>query len=158
VRTGIVIAREEIVEMVARVNAVMSLAPGGVGAAIATDMVLSGEILLAGREIVRPFYEKKMQEAVARVHECFRGLDYHVHKPEGAFFLWLWFPNLPITSQELYERLKQRNVLVVPGHHFFPGLTEPWPHTNECLRVSYAQDAKVVAAGIQAIADEVRHA
>lgn len=156
VRTGIVIAREEIVEMVARVNAVMSLAPGGVGAAIATDMVLSGEILLAGREIVRPFYEKKMQEAVARVHECFGGLDYHVHKPEGAFFLWLWFPNLPIASQELYERLKQRNVLVVPGHHFFPGLSESWPHTNECLRVSYAQDATVVAAGIQAIADEVR--
>lgn len=156
VRTGIVIAREEIVEMVARVNAVMSLAPGGVGAAIATDMVLSGEILLAGREIVRPFYEKKMQEAVARVHECFRGLDYRVHKPEGAFFLWLWFPNLQITSQELYERLKQRNVLVVPGHHFFPGLSESWPHTNECLRVSYAQDPQVVAAGIQAIADEVR--
>ncbi len=158
VRTGIVIAREEIVEMIARVNAVVSLAPGGVGAAIAADMVLSGEILLAGREIVRPFYEKKMQEAVARVHECFKGLEYHVHKPEGAFFLWLWFPNLPITSQELYERLKQRNVLVVPGHHFFPGLAESWPHTNECIRVSYAQDAKIVAAGIQAIADEVRRA
>jgi valine--pyruvate aminotransferase len=156
VRTGIVIAREEIVEMVARVNAVVSLAPGGVGAAMATDMVLSGEILLAGREIVRPFYEKKMREAVARVHECFRGLDYHIHKPEGAFFLWLWLPNLPITSQVLYERLKQRNVLVVPGHHFFPGLSESWPHTNECLRVSYAQDSTVVAAGIQAIADEVR--
>ncbi len=158
VRTGIVIAREEIVEMIARVNAVVSLAPGGVGTAIATDMVLSGEILLAGREIVRPFYEKKMQEAVARVHECFQGLDYHIHKPEGAFFLWLWFPNLPITSQQLYERLKQRNVLVVPGHYFFPGLAEPWPHTNECIRVSYAQDPKVVAAGIQAIADEVRRA
>jgi valine--pyruvate aminotransferase len=156
VRTGIVIAREEIVEMVARVNAVMSLAPGGVGAAIVADMIRSGEIIAASREVVRPFYERKMRDAVARVHECFQGLDYHIHKPEGAFFLWLWFPNLPITSQQLYERLKQRNVLVVPGHYFFPGLEEPWPHTNECIRVSYAQDPKVVAAGIQAIADEVR--
>jgi len=156
VRTGIVIAREEIVEMIARVNAVMSLAPGGVGTAIVTDMIRSGEIIAASREVVRPFYEHKMQEAVARVHECFWGLDYHIHKPEGAFFLWLWFPNLPITSQQLYERLKQRNVLVVPGQHFFPGVAEPWPHTNECIRVSYARDHKVVAAGIQAIAEEVR--
>jgi valine--pyruvate aminotransferase len=156
VRTGIVVACEEITEMVARVNAVMSLAPGGVGTAIIADMVRSGAIIRMSREVVRPFYERKMQEAVARVHECFQGLDYHIHKPEGAFFLWLWFPNLPITSQQLYERLKQRNVLVVPGHYFFPGLTEPWPHTTECIRVSYAQDPKVIAAGIQAIAEELR--
>ena len=122
VRTGIVIAREEIIEMVARVNAVMSLAPGGVGTAIVMDMIRSGEIIRMSRDVVRPFYEQKMREAVRQVHECFRGLDYHIHKPEGAFFLWLWFPNLPITSHQLYERLKQRNVLVVPGHYSFPGL------------------------------------
>lgn len=158
VRTGIVIAREEIVEMIARANAVMGLAPGGVGTAIIEDMVRSGEILRTSREVVRPFYERKMQEAVREVHRCFRGLDYHIHRPEGAFFLWLWFPNLPITSGQLYERLKQRNVLVVPGEYFFPGLAEPWRHTHECLRVSYAQDHRIVAAGIQAIADEVRRA
>lgn len=158
VRTGIVIAREEIVEMVARANAVMSLAPGGVGAALVTDLIRSGEIIRMSRDVIRPFYEHKMQEAVAQVHKCFDGLDYHIHEPEGAFFMWLWFPNLPITSQQLYERLKQRNVFVVPGHYSFPGLAEPWSHTNECLRVSYAQDAKVVATGIQAIADEVRRA
>ena len=158
VRTGIVIAREEVAGMVARVNAVMSLAPGGVGPALVTDLVRSGEIIRLGREVIRPFYQKKMQEALQRIHECFRGTDYHVHKPEGAFFVWLWFPNLPITNQRLYERLKERDVLVVPGRYFFPGLSEPWPHVNECLRVSYAQDQAVVAAGIEIIADEVRRA
>jgi valine--pyruvate aminotransferase len=156
VRTGIVIARREIIEMVARVNAVMSLAPGGVGPAILTDLVRTGEIIRLGRDIIQPFYQRKMQEVVEQIHKCFEGIDYRVHKPEGAFFVWLWFPNLPITSQQLYERLKQRKVLVVPGHYFFPGLAEPWSHTNECLRVNYAQDHKVVAAGIEAIAEEVR--
>jgi valine--pyruvate aminotransferase len=158
VRTGIVIAREEVIEMVARVNAVMSLAPGGVGTAIVTDMVRSGEIIRASREVVRPFYERKMQDTVTHVHRCFEGLDYHVHKPEGAFFLWLWFPNLPITCQQLYERLKRHNVLVVPGHYSFPGLAEPWSHSNECIRVNYAEDPRIVVAGIEAIADEVRRA
>ena len=158
VRTGIVIAREEIIEMVARVNAVMSLAPGGVGPALLTDLVRSGRIIDLGRDVIQPFYQAKMQEVVEQIHESFRGVDYRVHQPEGAFFVWLWFPNLPITSQQLYERLKQRNVLVVPGHYFFPGLTEPWSHTNECIRVNYAQDHQVVSAGIQIIAEEVKRA
>ncbi|MEZ4518271.1 MAG: hypothetical protein R3C44_16100 [Chloroflexota bacterium] len=55
--------------------------------------------------------------------------EYYIHKP--GFFLWLWFnENLPINSSQgtLYERLKARGVLIVPGHHFFPGLDEPWDH------------------------------
>jgi valine--pyruvate aminotransferase len=158
VRTGIVIAREEITEMVARANAVMSLAPGGVGPALLTDLVRTGEVLRLSRDIIQPFYRRKMQEVLAHIHACFRGIEYRIHKPEGAFFVWLWFPGLPITSQQLYERLKQRHVLVVPGHYFFPGLAEPWSHANECIRVNYAEDPKVVSAGLQIIAEEVRRA
>jgi len=158
VRTGIVIASEEIVTMVARVNAVMSLAPGGIGTGIVADQVRSGEIIRIGREIIRPFYEGKAKAALEQIHACFEGVEYHVHKPEGAFFVWLWFPNLPITSHLLYERLKQRDVLIIPGHYFFPGLRESWPHANECIRVNYAQDHRIVAGGIRAIAEEVKRA
>ncbi len=158
VRTGIVIAREEIIEMVARVNAVMSLAPGGIGAALATDLVRSGEIIRLSRDVIAPFYQAKAQHALELVARHFDGLDYRIHRPEGAFFLWLWLPGLPITSQQLYERLKARGVIVVPGHHFFPGLAQPWSHCHECLRLSYAQADPTVAAGIEAIAEEVRQA
>jgi valine--pyruvate aminotransferase len=158
VRTGIVIARKEIVDMVARVNAVMSLAPGGVGPALISDLVRSGEIIRIGREIIRPFYRNKAQQVLELIRRRFKGVEYHVHQPEGAFFVWMWFPSLPITNQQLYERLKQRGVVIVPGHYFFPGLSEPWPHANECIRVNYAQDDKVVSAGIQIIAEEVKRA
>jgi len=157
-RTGIVIARPEIVEMIARVNAVMSLAPGSMGTAIATELVRSGEILRISRDVIRPFYSKKAQQAMNQFHKQLDGLDYRIHRPEGAFFMWLWLPDLPITSQQLYERLKARNVIVVPGHYFFPGLTEPWPHTQQCLRVSYAQSTDVLSRGIEIIADEVKRA
>jgi valine--pyruvate aminotransferase len=85
-------------------------------------------------------------------------LPYHIHKPEGAIFLWLWFEGLPISSQELYERLKQRGVLVVPGHNFFVGLDDDWVHRHECIRVSYAQDADTVRRGVSIIAEEVARA
>ena len=157
-RTGIVIANEEVITMVSRMNAVMSLAPGSMGAAIATNLVRTGEIINLSRNVITPYYQQKARATLELVYKELDGTDFHVHKPEGAFFLWLWFPNLPITNSELYERLKARGVLVVPGHYFFPGLKEKWQHKNECIRVNYSQDTETVAAGVKIIADEVKRA
>ncbi len=155
-RTGIVVADEAIVRVISRMTAVFSLAPGSMGAALAFDMVRSGEITRVSREIIRPFYERKARRAVAQLTDEMSGLPFAVHKPEGAIFLWLWFEGLPVTSSELYERLKTRGVLVVPGHFFFPGLQDDWRHRDECIRVTYAQDDAVVEQGLSIIADEVR--
>ncbi len=153
-RTGIVIADEEIISLISGMNAVLTLAPGGIGAAIAGDLVASGEIITMSREIIKPFYLEKNQKAVALVHKEFEGLDYFIHKPEGALFLWLWFKDLPITCYELYERLKKRGVLVVPGNFFFPGMeNEKWRHKDECIRITYSQNEKTVEEGIKIIAE-----
>ena len=157
-RTGIVIACEEVIEMIAKVNAVLSLAPGNIGPAIATDMVRTGEIITLSRDVIRPFYQNKARAVTEQVFSELEGINFHVHKPEGAFFLWLWFPELPITCAELYERLKKRGVLVIPGHYFFPGLKEQWRHKNECIRVNYSQDPATVSAGVKIIAEEVKRA
>jgi len=157
-RTGIVIANEEIIAMVSQVNAVISLAPGGLGAAITTDLVRSGEILRLSQNVIKPFYQKRAIEAVELLCKELRGTDFHVHKPEGTFFLWLWLPGLPITDGELYERLKKRGVLIVPGHYFFPGLKEQWRHKYECIRINYSQDKDVVTRGLKIIAEEVEQA
>ena len=103
-----------------------------------------------------PFYLERGRAAVQAFREELGGLPFHIHKPEGAFFLWLWFEGLPVGSQELYRRLKRRGVLVVPGHHCFFGLDEDWAHKNECIRVSYVQNPDRVRRGIAIIADEVR--
>ena len=158
VRTGIVIASEEIIDMVSKMNAVMSLSPGGMGAAIATELVRSGEIVKISRDVIKPFYQQKAKVALEQACKELDGIDFHIHQPEGAFFLWLWFPELPITNEELYQRLKKRGVLVVPGHYFFPGLKENWQHKNECIRVNYSQDPKTVTTGIKIIAEEIRNA
>ena len=164
-RTGIVVARKEIASAIADINGVMHLAPGGIGARMAVELIRNGEIMRMSREIVQPFYKRKAFQAL----ELFReelgpstdsgqsAMPYRIHKPEGAIFLWLWFQGLPCTSAQLYERLKARNTLVVPGHHFFPGLeNEYWQHKHECIRVTYAQDEAVVREGVKVIADEVR--
>ena len=156
-RTGIVIAHEEIAAAIGDLNGVMHLAPGGLGARLTMDMVRTGEIMRISREIVQPFYRRKAFQTLEWFREELGDLPVRIHKPEGALFLWLWFQELPCTAKELYERLKTRNTLVIPGHHFFPGLEkEEWRHKHECIRVTYAQDGAVVREGVKVIADEVR--
>ncbi len=121
-------------------------------------MVNTGEIIRLSNEVIKPYYQQKADQAVSQLQDELADLDFYIHKPEGAFFLWLWFKGIPIGSQEFYERLKARGVLVVPGHYFFPGINEPWQHTQECLRVSYAMDDEIVSGGLQIIAEEARKA
>lgn len=156
VRTGIVIANAEIVSAVSALNAIVSLAPGSLGAVLTRDMIRSGEVLRVSRDIIRPFYEGKCEQALGWIREGLQGLSYRVHKPEGTFFFWLWFEHLPITSKELYQRLKERGVLVVPGEYFFPGLEQDWRHKHECIRLNYCLDDDAVHRGIAILADELR--
>jgi valine--pyruvate aminotransferase len=108
------------------------------------------------RDVIRPFYEKKAGEAVKQLCNELDGIDFHIHKPENAFFLWLWLRGLPITDEELYQSLKQRGVLIVPGHYFFPGLKADWRHKHECIRINYAEDKEIMSAGLEIIAKEVK--
>ena len=155
-RTGIIIANEQIIQALTGMNAVISLAPGSFGAAIALDMVRTREIIRLSNEIIKPHYQQKVEKAVDWLREELAGTEFYIHKPEGAFFLWLWFKDLPITCQELYERLIQRGVMIVPGQCFFPGLQEEWQHKHECIRMSYGADEAKLRAGIKIIAEEVR--
>ena len=157
-RTGIVVANEKIAAAVSSMSAIVGLANGNIGQAIMEPLVRSGEILKLSNDVVRPYYIQKSRQARQWVDEAFDPtLPYRVHLSEGALFLWLWFEDLPITSQQLYKRLKAREVLIVSGHYFFFGLddTESWPHRNECIRVTFTMDERSVKEGIQIIAEEV---
>lgn len=156
-RTGIVIAEESIIEAFSRANTVLSLAPGNLGPMLLTQLLKEEALQRLAQQEIRPFYESRAQKAQAACQAHLGDLPCRVHKPEGAIFLWLWFEGLPISSQELYERLKARGVLVVPGEHFFMGVeTHDWPHAKECIRVTYSQAPEQVEAGIKVIAEEVR--
>ena len=155
-RTGILVARPEMVRAIGAMNAVLSLANGTVGQALTERLFESGEILRISREIVQPFYRARCEQALEHVHAAFGDrFPWSVHRPEGSLFLWLWFPDLPGTTDDLYERLKQRDVVVVPGRYFSFGREERWQHTDRCIRINYAMDPSDVRCGIEIIADEV---
>ncbi len=154
-RTGILVATPEIIRTIGAMNAVLSLANGVMGQVLTERLFESGEILRLSRDIIRPFYRRKRDHALACVERsCADRFPWSVHKPEGSLFLWLWFPDLPGTTVDLYDRLKDRDVVVVPGKYFSFGREEHWQHTDECIRINYAMDDDDVERGIEIIAEE----
>lgn len=158
-RTGIVIASEEVIEAVSSCNAILSLSNGSVGQHIVRPLLDNGSILDLSRDTIRPFYQEKSERALGYIHESFdASLDYAVHKSEGSLFLWLWFRNLPVTTMELYNRLKEQHTIVVPGTYFFFGFDEEWTHRDQCIRLNYAMNDEDVKRGIEIIAEEAQRA
>jgi len=155
-RTGLVVADEEIIQALAGSNAILNLSNGSLGQALTEPLFTSGAILEISSKLIRPYYRKRMEETVAHIRQVFGNrFAFRIHKPQGALFLWLWFPDLSIPVSDLYERLKAHRLLVVPGHYFFFGMDEPWDHGQKCLRITYSQKGEDVLKGIEILADEV---
>lgn len=157
VRTGIIVANPSVIKAVSAMNAIINLAPTRFGATIATPLFKNDDIVRLADTAIKPFYQRQSRLAVRLLKEHCADLPVLIHKPEGAMFLWVWFENLPVSSQRLYEMLKEKGTLIIPSEHFFVGIdTTSYCHAHECIRLSVAQPDDVLQAGISTIADVVR--
>ncbi|MDF2461613.1 MAG: valine--pyruvate transaminase [Candidatus Saccharibacteria bacterium] len=158
-RVGIFVSSPGIAAAMAKANTVMSLASPTLGQALAKATIADGSLIKAARDHIQPHYRRLAEYGQNVLARELDGTPYRVHEYEGAYFFWLWLPNLPITSRELYTRLKARGVIVVPGEYFFPGLTDrDWRHQHECLRLNFARPQTEIDAGVAIIGEEVKRA
>lgn len=157
-RTGIVIANTDIIQAMSSINAITSLAPNSVGACLLTRMISNHQLLTLREQIIRPFYKHKSMLATNLAKQLFADLPVKIHVAEGAFFLWLWCQNLPISSTELYKRLVKRGVYILPSEYFFPLRDESWQHQTECLRLTFTQPDDIIEQGFEIVAEEIRRA
>ena len=157
VRTGIIVAHPQVIEAVSAMNAVINLSPTRFGAAIATPLVKDDRIKDLSDNEIKPFYQQQANIAITRLKAELGDYPLMIHKPEGAIFLWLWFKDLPISTRELYERLKEKGTLIVPSQYFFPGIdVDDYPHAHECIRMSIAANEQTLTDGIRVIGEVVR--
>lgn len=156
VRTGMVIADEEVIDAVVRANTVLSLASGNLGPLMLERLLKQNDLPRLCSQTLLPFYRRQRDFMLQLLDEQLAGLPYAIHQPEGAMFVWLWLRDLPVTSNELYQRLKQRGVLVMAGEEFFFGLQKDWPHSRQCLRLTYCQEPAKIAQAIAILAEEVK--
>ena len=72
VRTGIIVAREEIIDAMTSLNAIISLTVSSVGPVLLRDLVESNRIIELSRDVIRPFYAAALG-AGARMDACGAG-------------------------------------------------------------------------------------
>ncbi|WP_105244406.1 valine--pyruvate transaminase [Psychrobacter sp. Marseille-P5312] len=157
VRTGVIVAAPEVIAAVSAMNAVVNLSPTRFGASIATPLVENDAIKDVSDNEIKPFYQQQAKKAIALLKQELGDYPLMIHKPEGAIFFWLWFKDLPITTLELYDILKEKGTLIVPSQYFFPGVdVSDYQHAHECIRMSIAADEDTLAKGIAVIGEVVR--
>jgi valine--pyruvate aminotransferase len=156
-RVGIVVAQPPVIETLTQMNAVMNLSTGSAASSLFCKLFEDERIDTLIKNDIKPFYKERATWAMAQFEEQFADLPARAHVTEGSIFLWLWFPELPISCLELYNRLKSKGVIVVPGHYFFPGIDNTWPHKHQCIRVNIAGDSTELANGLKLIASELNN-
>lgn len=149
VRTGIVVANEDVIKQLANITAITSLAPGGIGPAVVNELLRKKELTALCDDVIRPFYQQRCEKVIGWLKQSINDERLHIHLPEGAIFLWLWFEGLSITTSELYQELKKEGVLIVPGKYFFPGQDDPGKHAESCIRMNYVQSEDELQKGIE---------
>ncbi len=154
-RTGVVVADEAVIEALGSVNTVMSLASGNLGPTLLLSLLQAGTLDILCEQHVLPFYASRRRFALDCLARHLEGIPHRVHRADGAFFLWLWLPELSVPSRVLYERLKARNVLVMDGAHFFFDQAESWSHAQQCLRLTYCAEPQVFERAIEILAQEL---
>ncbi len=159
-RTGIVVAKPEIIAALTAVNAIASLATNTIGQAIVEPLIASGELFSLSRDTIEPFYRKRRGLVLELTERLFSALPLRIHRSEGAIFLWFWFDKMPISARDLYLRLKRRSVQVLPGEYFCFGRfndgasAETWDQPASCLRINYSGEEEAVIKGLELIAEE----
>lgn len=155
VRNAMIVASPEIVKALSNMNAILALANPNLGQTLLAPLLADDTLPRLSREVIRPFYRARSDLAAGILSEALgERTRWALHAREGAFFLWLWLKDLRISSAELYQRLKDRGVLVIPGHYFSFGLDQPWPHAAQCLRITFSQPEAVVREGLEILAEE----
>lgn len=159
-RTGIFIARTEIIEKMTALNAIIGLAPPSFGQYIIKDLLDNDQILTIANQLIKPYYQDRYDYAMRLINRYFpKNLPWRLHQWGGSYFLWLWLDQSSKNSQQMYQYLKQHQVIVVPGDKFFLGkMNSNWPHQFQCLRINFARPNKELDQGIPMLADSIRYA
>jgi valine--pyruvate aminotransferase len=152
-RVGVALGDERVIQALEAFQTNLCIHSSRYGQAIAARAIRSGALADVSSRVIRPYYQAKFTVLEETLDAAMpKALPWFLHRGEGAIFAWIWFKDLPITDQQLYENLKQVGVIVVPGNPFFPGLREDWAHIHQCLRISLTASNEEITTGMQRLA------
>lgn len=157
-RLGVAIGKEELINVLYSFQSNACIMSSTFGQAVASRCIETGELENICKSIIKKYYKNKLDLTEKYIRKYFHdSIPYYIHKSEGSFFKWIWFKDLPISDKELYQKLKERHVIIVPGSSFFPGIKDNnWRHQEECIRISVTASNEDLCSGIKVMGDVLK--
>lgn len=107
--------------------------------------------------MIRPFYARRRKEAESLLVDALPAqVPWRLHLSQGGMFCWIWVDGDWFDDLAFYQVLKDKNVFVVPGRHFFidpAGNGRMGSHGRQCFRVSISPDEATFSEGAGRIAE-----
>lgn len=154
-RIGVTIAHEDIIDTFTSFLANLGMHSSRFGQALAAHALRSGALKRICQDVIVPHYQEKFSIVQEAFDTHMPDVPWFIHRAEGGMFVWLWLRDCPIDDWALTDRLMEQKVLVIPGSPFFPGLSEDWQHSKECLRISLSISPEEIVEGVKRISEVV---
>jgi valine--pyruvate aminotransferase len=156
-RLGVAIGDQKYIDVIEAFATNTSIHSARFGQAIAAKAIKSGQLAKISENTIRPFYQNKsIAIKTALSTHLSDSISWYLHECDGGMFAWLWLENMPISDTELYDKLKNRGVIAVPGSGFFPGIQDSsWKHPRECIRLSLTASEDSIKIGIPILAEVI---
>lgn len=156
-RVGIAVGHPAVMQVLEAFLTNLCLHSSRYGQAIAARAIRSGALADISLQVIRPHYQAKLTVLQHTLDQVMPSdIPWFLHLGEGSIFAWIWLQDLPITDWDFYQMLKTVDVLIVPGHSFFPGLPEEWEHTHQCFRISLTDTKERIAIAMERFAQMVK--
>jgi valine--pyruvate aminotransferase len=155
-RIGIAIGKSDFIKVMEAFQSNILIHSSRLGQRIVVNTLKSGQLAEISANYIRAHYKQK--------HECLKNLlttymsddvPWYLHKAEGSLFGWLWLEGLPFSADDLYNKLKAKNLIVVPGESFFHG-SQSSSHNQECIRISLTATDEELKKGIHILSSVVK--
>ncbi len=126
--------------------------------ALITSALLDWSLKKISAELVQAKYRMKFKLMDKLLNKYMpEDISWYAHKVEWAMFSFIWFENLPITDDELYEKLKERWVLFVPWNAFFNWIDkDKIKHSRECMRISVTIEDEQMEKAVRILAEVIK--
>ena len=146
-RVGMAIGPERYISAIEPFESNAGIHSSRFGQALAALAIDSGKLQELSESVIKPFYFNKLKLFQDVMDKEMPDIKWYLHKAEGSLFAWLWIDEEWVNDLKLYQALKKKGLLIVPGSTFFPGLREEWDHKSRCIRISLTASDEDIEAG-----------
>jgi valine--pyruvate aminotransferase len=155
-RTGIVIASPETIDALRSAAAVISLSPTALGQHVLSRLIADNSVARIVSDGVLPTYEIKKDLVEHKMRSISDKYPIKYHTCHGAMFFWVLLEESRISAVEFCERMRLRNVLLLPGEHFCFGRgSEAFIHRSTTVRITFTGDSETLSNAMNYFENEL---